>query len=164
MMSRFVTSEIIINDIDGLLQVIEELFGEGSVDKSIDGKNSLTAYGYRGDTRTSTIGHVAAVVRRHFISNYSNDLPIKQMADGTYRMLVSDYDVDIIPSCLGWHNIARTADGVTGKLMQIYGAHKIKKELLKMGYSLTETVQTDGTIKIGAKARTSITTGSYSLK
>lgn len=152
-MSRYVIGTVIYENFDALCNAMEGLFGKGSVERSADGSNKLSAHGYGNDNRDHEIGKVAAVVRRQAIGSSSNDLPIRRETDGTYRLVISEYDAGegayaghepAVCRRLGWD--VKGAKAIQGKLAQEYGMHVIKKMLPKnKTYTLdSETRQKDG--------------------
>ena len=91
-MSHYVVGKTVYRDFGALCDTLTELFGQGSVERTSRGTNDLEAQGYQGDSRTREIGKVAAIVRRKYVGASSNDVPIRREADGTYRLILSDYD------------------------------------------------------------------------
>lgn len=149
--SRYVVGKVCFKDLSALTQGLEELFGKGSVEVSKSGENTLTPYDYHGQQRTQEIGQVAAVVRRKHIGSASNDLPIRREADGSYRVVVSEYDISHVPTRLGWKGV-KTIDEIEGRLNQRAGVVQLRKGLKSEGYTLSETVDEDGTIHVRAHA------------
>lgn len=147
--SRYVVGEIVFEDLHALTEVLENAFGKGSVERSANGKNTLTAIDYHGESRDTEIGKVAAVVRRRHVGGSSNDLPVKQQPDGTYRLIVSEYDESYIPGKLKWGGKAG-GESVEGRFAQLYGANVLNKKLKPLGYTLTTTTEADGTLRIRA--------------
>jgi len=148
-MSRFVVGECVYEDLDDLVETMESLFGEGTVERSVSGNNELVPYGYHNDSREAEIGKVAATVRRNHISSASNDLPIIRQADGTYRVAVSDYDVSAVPRRLGWEGV-KGIDDLLNRIKQVFSVQRMEKGLKKLGYSLEKETTEDGTVHIKA--------------
>lgn len=142
-MSRYVVGSIVFDDLDLLCETLAGLFG--AVDRASDGSNKLVAFGYRGDSREKEIGQVAAVVRRGHVGGAANDLPVRREADGTYRLIVSEYDRRGIPERFGW-----TDGNVEGHIAQQYGPRKVKKALAPQGYTFREEISPDGQIRLTA--------------
>ena len=165
--SRYVVGEVCFEDLDSLVEVMERQFGKGSVERSVSGNNGLIAYGYQGDSREGEIGLVAAVVRRQYVGSASNDLPIRREADGTYRVIVSDYDAGHIPGRLKWSGV-HGHKAIEGRFAQAYGVQVLRKTLPALGYKLEEVVEPDGTVQVRATVRAGGSTrgeggGGYSL-
>jgi len=144
--SRFVVGEIVYADLDCLVETLEEVFGKGHVERSVDGTNKLVAHGFEGDARTKEIGRVAVVVRRQWVGAASNDIAVRQEADGTYRLLVSQYDQGVLRARLH----PRSGAPPTGPIAQKYGVKTATKKLAPLGYTLETTIESDGTIAIVA--------------
>ena len=149
-MSRFVVGECKYEDLGDLVETMESLFGAGSVERSVSGKNELIPYGYQNDSREDEIGKVAAVVRRQHISGASNDLPVIQNADGTYQIAVSDYDTTAVPRRLRWEGV-KGVDDLLNRIKQVFSVQRMEKGLKKLGYSLEKEVAEDGSVHIQAK-------------
>src|SRR3989338_923086 len=82
-MSAYTTIKTKIKDKETLKKVLDQLklpYEEGV---------NLTLYGYMGDRRTQTAD---IVVRKKYIGRASNDLGFKRLPDGTYEMIVSEFD------------------------------------------------------------------------
>ena len=150
-MSRFIVGEIVYADFDCLVETLEEVFGKGHVERSADGANKLVARGYEGDARVSEIGRVAALVPRRFVGPLSNDIAVRQETDGTYRLLVSAFDQNVLRQRFR----PRKGQPPTGPIAQKYGVKTTAKKLVPLGYSLETTVEADGTIAIVATKPTS---------
>lgn len=149
-MSRFLVGQVKFDDFEALCGALEGLFGKGTVERTRDGRNDLVAYGYQGDFREPEIGKVAAIVRRWNVGHFSNDLPIRREADGTFRLVVSAYDLGMLPRRLGWQ--ASSLKEFEGRFAQVVGVCKARRDLPKLGYKLTETVLSTGVVKIHARA------------
>lgn len=145
-MSRFVVGEVVYADLDCLVETLEEVFGKGHVERSADGTNKLVARGFQGDARTQEIGRVAVVVHRQWVGAASNDIAVRQEADGTYRLLVSEYDQGVLRQRLG----TRRGQPPAGPIAQKYGVRATTKKLAPLGYTLETTTEADGTIAIVA--------------
>lgn len=94
---------------------------------------SLTGYG--GDRRVQK-AHI--IIRRQHISSASNDIGFLKKEDGTYELIISEYD-------------KRIAKGkkIISELKQHYGKHKFIKQAKKLGFSVkTQKVDSKGRIKI----------------
>lgn len=149
-MSRFVVGNCRFESLDDLVETMESLFGEGTVERSASGRNELIPYGYHADSREGEIGKVAAVVRRAHIGSASNDLPIIRNADGTYQVATSDYDVGHIPQRLGWKDV-KDAHDLANRVKQILSVQQTVKGLGKLGYSLKQETDEHGAVHITAK-------------
>lgn len=149
-MSKFLVGKVKFDDFDALCESLEGLFGKGAVERTQTGRNDLIAYGYQGDAREREIGKVAAVVRRRAVGMSSNDLPVRREADGTWRLVVSAYDLGVLPHRLGWR--ADSLKEFEGRFAQVVGVQKARRDLPKLGYRLTETVLSTGVVKIHARA------------
>lgn len=149
-MSKFVVGECVFNDLDDLTATMESLFGAGSVERSVDGSNSLTAYGHEGDSRDYEIGKVAAVVRRSHISHLSNDLPIIRDLDGTYRVAVSKYDIGAVPRRLGWKDVKDVED-LLNRIKQAFSVRQTVTGMAKLGFKLETETTADGVVHVRAQ-------------
>ncbi len=149
-MSKFVVGKCVFNDLGDLTSTMESLFGAGSVERSVDGNNNLTAYGYQGDSRDHEIGKVAAVVRRSHISGSSNDLPIIRDLDGTYRVAVSEFDVGAVPQRLKWKDV-KDAEDLINRIKQAFNVQQTVKGLTQLGFKLEQETTADGVVHVRAQ-------------
>jgi hypothetical protein len=96
-------------------------------------------FGYQGDIRSQK-AHI--IIRKEHVGSASNDIGFEQLADGTYRAWISDFDRN------------RQTGGTTydhrwlGRLKQAYGIEKAKTEAKKKGYMVREEKQSDGRIRL----------------
>lgn len=127
-MSHFTTINTKIADVDALKKALADL-GYPVVEEGYN----LPLYGYQGDRRPQTAD---IVVRRKYISPWSNDLGFKKKGS-TYEMIISEYDIDLLGQ---WF---------IDKLMQRYAYHKVLSEAKKHNWlKLKEEKMQDGTIKL----------------
>jgi hypothetical protein len=127
-LSHFTTIETKITDADALKKALADL-GYPVVEEGYN----LPLYGYQRDRRPQTAD---IVVRRKYISPWSNDLGFKKKGS-TYEMIISDYDVGL----LGQDFIDR--------LTQRYAYHKILSEAKRQNWAkVKEEKMQDGTIKL----------------
>ncbi|MFN3927296.1 MAG: DUF1257 domain-containing protein [Pseudanabaenaceae cyanobacterium] len=129
-MSHFTTIRTQIRDRAILIQVLQEL-GFSTIEVH---ETPQPLYGYEGEQRPET---AEIIIRRQYISEFSNDLGFQLQADGTYTAIISDYD--------------RTQynQAWLGKLLQKYSYYKLQQLLQQQGLQLqsTETLA-DGTIRV----------------
>ena len=150
-MSRFIVGQCRFDKLDDLSATLEGLFGAGSGERSSNGTNQLSAFGYQGDSRDDEIGKVAAVVRRKWIGGASNDLPVIQQPDGSYRIAISEYDVGAVPQRLHWKG-TKSATDVENRFRQVFAKNQMTRGLSSLGFKLTETTDKEsGEIHVVAR-------------
>jgi hypothetical protein len=84
-MSKYNRQRSLYNDRDCLIEALR-VMGYDEVEVHEDAVNLI---GYRGDTRPERAN---VIVRRRHIGTAANDLGFVREADGTYSVIVSDYD------------------------------------------------------------------------
>ena len=84
-MSKYNRQRSQYNDRDCLVAALNEV---GYTDVEVYDE-SVSLYGYRGDVRPEKAN---VIVRRKHISTAANDLGFVRESDGTYSVIVSDYD------------------------------------------------------------------------
>jgi hypothetical protein len=86
--------------------------------------------GYKGDLREDT-AHV--IIRRRYISPYSNDIGFLRQADGSFAAIISEFDAD------GGYDQAWL-----DRLGQRYAYHVAVTQLTAQGFSLIEEQDENG--------------------
>ena len=158
--SRYVVSNVVFQNLEDLIECLEELFGKGTVERSLDGENSLEAFDYQSKCRTEEIGLCAAVIRRGNIGSSSNDFPVVKREDG-YHIVISNFDVTAIPRRLGWSGMNERS-ALEGRILQECGANQAMKKLRRVGYSPVKERGEDGKIRIKMSHKASATTAKSS--
>jgi len=82
------------------------------------------------------------IVRRQYVGTAANDVGFLKQSDGRYQMIISEFDR------------RQTTQGTNflKRMGQIYGKHKVLKQVRRLGYSVTSTKTTeDGKLKIRVK-------------
>lgn len=101
--------------------------------KPIVHEQPVNLYGYLGDKRTE-LAHI--LIPRSQVGGSSNDIGFERLANGKYKMHVSEFDKN------RWN-------AKLPKLMQTYGVGAVLNQTQTSDYSLVEqVVQPDGTIRI----------------
>ena len=91
-------------------------------------------YGYMGDRRPEKAEYI---IRRKYLGNASNDLGFARRADGTFEMIISDFDRN------------RHDKRIVNPLKQRYAYHAAVDQAHSMGYTISDAqVAEDGTIQI----------------
>jgi len=91
--------------------------------------------GFMGDERVQT-AHI--IIRKKYVGSASNDVGFLRKADGSYEMIISEYDRRV-----------KHSQKLMGDLKQIYGKYKFMKQAKKMGFKVKSTkVDDNGLIKI----------------
>lgn len=145
-MSRYVVGTIAYEDLSLLCETLEDIFGLGSVIRVEGGENRMVAHNYQGDSREREIGKVAAVVRRDKIGVASNDIAIRKEIDGTYRLIVSEYDQMVLAGRL--RVLATRKGGPQGVVAQRYGVAQVRKKFKAMGYTLEVKEEVNGVVRV----------------
>jgi hypothetical protein len=124
-----------MNDADSILKALQELGYPAEVH---DQPQHL--YGWHGDKRQQ-MAHI--IVRRSDINSASNDIGFLRKADGTYEMIISEFDMH------SGHSKKFTQD-----LLQLYGKHRTLKQAAQMGYTVSsQSVDDQGRLKIRIQTR-----------
>jgi hypothetical protein len=102
--------------------------------------NDLDLYGYKGKNRGIKAKYV---IRRGQFNRASNDLGFAQKPDGTFEVIISEYDSN--PT--GESDYIRGAD-VLQYVKQRYAYHQTLSVAQMQGYTVTESMTEDGTIQL----------------
>lgn len=136
-MSEYTVVECEYKDTECLKSSLKELGYEFE-----EHANAQNLQGYTGDTRTQKAN---IIIRRKHVGNASNDVGFLKKSDGTYQMIISDFD----------RGIKKTTDKLLNKLKQLYSKHVSLKTAKKVGFSVTKNeVLANGQIKIKARMLT----------
>lgn len=96
--------------------------------------------GYQGDRRVQKAN---IIVRRKYVGSMSNDIGFLKQDNGTYKLIISEYDVGI-----------KKAKDFTERLKQLYGKQKVVKQARRMGYTIrSQKTDNDGKLRIRLMAR-----------
>lgn len=129
-MSHFTIIKTQLRDRDLLHQALRKM-GFGTVELH-DTPQPL--YGYEGDARPE---RAEVIVRRQFISEFSNDIGFQKQKDGSYSAIISDFDRNQYDQ--QW----------LGKVGQCYGYLALFKSAREQGLTVDiEETLADGTIRI----------------
>jgi hypothetical protein len=91
-------------------------------------------FGYEGDVRPE---RAEVIIRRQYISEFSNDIGFQKQQDGTYSAIISDFDR------------SRYDHRWLGKLGQCYARLAVLKSAQEQGLNVeVQETQLDGTIRI----------------
>lgn len=126
-MSAYTEIETQFKDLEALklaLQDLKYVFEEGK---------NLTMYGYQGDKRRQT---AEIVIRRQHVGAASNDIGFALQDDGSYKMIVSEYDQE-----------TNFDEKIQNKLRQRYSYHAVVKQAKTKGYQVSESKE-KGKIKL----------------
>ena len=85
-MSHFSEFHIKLNDEKSLIAALESMGFKGKIEIY---QTLQPLYGYQGDIREQK-AHI--IIRKKYVGSASNDIGFERMADGTYRVWISDYD------------------------------------------------------------------------
>jgi hypothetical protein len=128
--SHFTQVETTINDLVALKQALVDLnmeFEEASENQLVKVR------GWKG----STLNAEAKIK-----GSKSYDIGLQLTEEGTYKMVADWWGIE--------EETNQTQEQIKQKIVQRYAYHKVKNEVAKQGFSLDEeTVEADGTIKIG---------------
>jgi len=129
--SVYVTVDLEINDGDCLRVALEEMGYKVEVHEE-----AQPLIGFQGDKRKQKAN---VIVRRKHVGSASNDVGFLKQDDGTYQMIISEYDM----------RGKRQQEDFTKRLNQIYAKHKVVKQAKKLGMTITSQKTTnDNKIKI----------------
>lgn len=126
-MSAYTEVETEFKDVEALKLALKDLkytYEEGE---------ELTMYGYQGDIRRQT---AEIVIRRRHVGAASNDVGFGKQPDGSYKMIISEYDQD-----------TNFDEKVQNKLRQRYSYHAIVRQAQAKGYQVSESKER-GKIKL----------------
>ena len=85
-MSHFSEFHIKMNDEKSLIAALESMGFKGKIEVY---QTLQPLYGFQGDVREQK-AHI--IIRKKYVGPSSNDIGFERMADGTYRVWISDYD------------------------------------------------------------------------
>jgi len=133
-MSHYTTIKTKITDMESLICAVESM---GYQYKT--GRN-LPMYDFCGNKTAYTAD---LVIPRKCLASVSNDIGFSRQEDGTYRIIISDYD-----------KVAEKVKGFPEQIRQRYAYFKVKKELHLEGNKqiLEEKKHIDGSIEIIVEA------------
>jgi len=136
-MSEYHQVVVEFHDEESLLQSLKEI--NSNYNPSVH-KEAVNLYGYQGDKRVEK-AHI--VIPRNQVGVASNDVGFLKNKDGSYKMIVSEYDQRTY-----W------TESFVNKLKQTYAKNVILKNSKKMKHKLkSQQVQADGSIKIKVRIR-----------
>ncbi len=93
-----------------------------------------------GDLRTQSAN---IIIRKKNVGSASNDIGFLKKADGTYELIISQYD-----------RHGRAGKKLLEELTQVYAKHKVIKQAKRMGYTVkSQSVDEDGKMKIKIMSR-----------
>ena len=93
-MSEYLTVAVQYKDEELLRQAIENVTAEMGIRAEIHPQDQERhLFGYLGDRRPET---AQFLVRRNYLDRLSNDLGWSPQPDGTYRLIVSEYDQTVL--------------------------------------------------------------------
>lgn len=141
-MSRFMKVNVTYKDRSALAEALKVIFGESAVSVS-DTPTHLI--GYKGDTREEA---AEIVVSRHYISSVSNDAGWALNSEGSYELIISEYDRSALHSY-------KLIDRVT----QEYARIMVTRRLQSAGYEPVVEVNPAGGYNITAKKRSTVSLG-----
>jgi hypothetical protein len=87
--------------------------------------------GFQGDRRNQTAD---IIIRRQYVGSASNDLGWKVQADGTYSLIISNFD----KSNPFWRKMIPQSAGGSGDLLKTYSKNVLKKVASKSFHRITK--------------------------
>lgn len=134
-MSEYIVLQLQMNDGDCIVKALGELGYDCEVHD-----NAKNLVGWHGDTRKQKAN---IIVRRKNINSASNDIGFLRKDDGTFEMIISEYDKH-----------ASHSHKFTKELLQLYGKHRTLKKAAQMGYMVrSQTTDEQGRLKIRLQTR-----------
>lgn len=135
-MSKYRKITITFRDEDALRQAITDVCDARSLhfEEAPDRTNALHLYGYQGDQREE---QAQFVIRRQYVGSAANDIGFAKQADGTYELLISEFDLS--QDRRSW---------LTSAITQRYAYHNVMSLAFQQGYLVTETALPDGTVQL----------------
>ena len=119
-----------MNDADCIIKALQELGYTAEVHNK-----AKNLEGWHGEKRQQTAN---IIVNRQQVHSAANDVGFLLKADGTYEMIISNFDRHAI------HGKKFTQD-----LLQLYSKHKTRKQAIQMGYMVqSESIDNEGRMKI----------------
>ena len=110
-MSKYVECETEIMNEKALIRALEEM---GYKKENLRFGKNMHLEGYRGDRRSQTAD---IIIPRKFVRSAANDIGFKKQADGSFKVIVSEYDmscdktfVQRVSDLSGVHNVMMTAE------------------------------------------------------
>lgn len=146
-MSHYSRLQTTLRNKNCLIKALEDLGFKGQVEVH---DTPVTLFGYRGDARPES---AEIVLRRKHVGPASNDIGFKQLADGTWEAIISEYDAN---SCPGANRRLKSTEGLTSynlewqnRLTQYYAKNVVEEEAEAQGYTVAESeIGEDGQIYI----------------
>ncbi|MBN1923057.1 MAG: DUF1257 domain-containing protein [Anaerolineae bacterium] len=138
-MSKYRRIEVEFRSEEALLKALADCAAELGIKFEDHRGNPAHLIGYQGDTRAE---EAEFIVRRRFVGLGANDLGFARKVDGSYEMILSDYDG------------RRAAEDGTSQnrlvnmVKQRYAYHATYELAWQNGWSVTEEVKPDGTIEL----------------
>lgn len=131
-MSRYVTVRTEFRDGAALVDALMET-GNWTVEQIEVHHEPQNLFGYRGDERAEK-AHI--IIRRKYVGSASNDLGFIKKEDGTYEVVISEYDSNKYGS--KW----------IGKLKSNYIFHKLHRDQKNLGRSVSRELLPNGRQRI----------------
>lgn len=133
--SEYCVVQLQMNDADCIVKALQELGYPAEVHDS-----AQNLIGWHGDTREQKAN---IIVRRKHINSASNDIGFLKKSDGSYEMIISEFDKS-----------ATHSKKFTQELAQLYGKHKTLKQAASMGYMVrSQGMDSEGRLKIRIQTR-----------
>lgn len=113
-MSHFTVVVTVLRNVGTLLTVLQDLGYE------VETGNELPLYGWKGDVREETAD---LVISRDQLASSSNDIGFALQEDGTYSVIISEYDARVLP-------------GFVGKVTRQYAYQTIVEQAAASGFNI----------------------------
>ena len=131
-MSHFVECQTEFRDPQALIASLAECgFEESQIEVH---EQPVALYGYQGDERPQR-AHI--VIRRQHVGQAANDVGWEQMADGTYRAWISEYDAR--------HRFNLEAQN---RIKQEYAFHAVRRQQVALGRTVERRMLDTGEIEV----------------
>jgi hypothetical protein len=151
----FTVVELELSDIDVVLEVMREEFGEDKVEVHLDDPKPIR--GYRGDDRSklspSNKNYAPPchlIVRKRHVGASSNDVGIHIAPNGKIKMYVSGFDRG---GNVSDRRIDKMKENMAGKLKSRYAEKMVKRHARRAGYRIKRETLQDGTIRMRLQRR-----------
>ncbi len=133
--SEYSIVQLAMDDADCIVKALQELGYPAQIHEV-----AQQLEGWHGDKRKQKAN---IIIKRKDVGSCANDVGFLRKADGTYEMLISQFD-----------KTASQGKKLTQDLLQLYGKHRTLKQAAQMGYQVrSQSIDDKGRLKIRIQTR-----------
>lgn len=138
-MSKYRRIEVEFRSEEALGKALQDCAATLGISFEVHAGEGAHLVGYLGDFRDEQAQYI---VRRHHVGYGANDLGFARQPDGTFEMLLSEFDTRQADT------EGTTQRALVNLLKQRYAYHATYELAWSNGYSVSETVNADGSIEL----------------